>query len=882
MTEPQPRRADVVSRILNEVGDLPPDERSARLAQSCAGDDELRAVVDYLLEETGAVLGRDAPDVDSDSTRAPADEVQPADAETDALSVVRSPDLSLPRQVGRYKLLQVIGEGGFGSVFMAEQQSPIRREVAVKVVKAGMDTRRVIARFEAERQALAMMDHPGIAKVLDAGQTAEGRPYFAMELVRGVPITDYCDRHRLTIRERLELFAAVCNAVQHAHQKGIIHRDLKPTNVLVTLHDGQPVPKVIDFGIAKATQAKLTDKTLFTEYRQLIGTPEYMSPEQAEMSGLDIDTRADIYSLGVLLYELLTGATPFRSQQLHSKPFGEIQRVIREVEPPKPSTQLRVSGELVADVAAKRRTDTRRLGLLVRGELDWIVMKCLEKDRTRRYESASAMAADVRNYLSEQPVLARPSTAAYRARKFVSRHRIGVAAAMVVAAAIFVGLLLASVGLIRTRQARGETVAAFRTLRDLLQTEPAPGAVSPEAEETMRRLDGGWLRGERETAATLRSAIGTKYLGFNTQLAERQFQVALALLPATDGRYPPAAADALAGLASISIRNGDFDTADARLDDALEAIGTSNRDPTFVLRLIREGGRLLEDQAKSKEYAKRLVEWELDTYTIAIAQGGRNELALVERGRLLARIGQFDKAAEDLRRMTTMNPAQVKPRILLGYLELYLGKTDAYRKCVLELLQLVSASKENPDRLAVARLCLVSDGDFGALPKLLEEDPSQRLPPPRRREMRMLVSAMLQYRQGQYPAAIEDLRMLAGPRQPLMGPGPPPMGFRGPPLGAGGPPMGWGGQPVDPRRPGPVGQDRPLAELLLSMSLRRNKDLPAAGDRYSDAVSHAAPPTWRETDTDVIAVDALPTYLAFEILKREADRERSTGPDAQR
>jgi serine/threonine protein kinase len=298
--------------------------------------------------------------------------------------------------IGPYKLLEQIGEGGFGIVFMAEQQQPVRRKVALKVLKPGMDTRQVIARFEAERQALALMDHPHIARVLDAGATASGRPYFVMELIRGIPITQFCDDNQLTPRERLELFVTVCQAVQHAHQKGIIHRDLKPSNVLVTRHDGIPVVKVIDFGIAKALgHERLTDKTLFTGFAHMIGTPLYMSPEQAEVSGHDVDTRTDIYALGVLLYELLTGTTPFDKERLKEASYEEIRRIIREEEPAKPSTRINTLGLAATTVSANRKSEPRRLSQLFRRELDWIVMKALEKDRDRRYETASSFAADV-------------------------------------------------------------------------------------------------------------------------------------------------------------------------------------------------------------------------------------------------------------------------------------------------------------------------------------------------------------------------------------------------------------------------------------------------------------------------------------------------------
>ena len=358
-------------------------------------------------------------------------------------------------KIGPYKLLQQIGEGGFGIVFMAEQHQPVHRRVALKIIKPGMDSAQVIARFEAERQALAMMDHQNIAKVYDAGTTDAARPYFVMELVHGVPITRYCDDNHLTVRERLELFMPVCKAIQHAHQKGIIHRDLKPSNVLVCLYDGQPVPKVIDFGVAKATEQRLTERTMFTQYGQIIGTLEYMSPEQAEMSQLGVDTRSDIYSLGVMLYELLTGSTPLQRQRLREAGLTEMLKIIKEEEPPKPSTRLS-SAQESAKIAAARRTEPAKLAKLVRGELDWIVMKCLEKDRARRYD----LARDIERYLHDEAVEACPPRAGYRLRKLAGKHR----AAFTIAAGFLV--LLVSAGALCAWQAVRATQAEGRALAE--------------------------------------------------------------------------------------------------------------------------------------------------------------------------------------------------------------------------------------------------------------------------------------------------------------------------------------------------------------------------------------------------------------------------------
>jgi serine/threonine protein kinase/tetratricopeptide (TPR) repeat protein len=414
-----------------------PEERALFLEKACGHDPELRRELEKLVRDhfrAGEFLERPAAHIVATGDELPGE----------------GPGTVL----GPYKLLEQIGEGGMGLVFMAEQTRPVRRRVALKVLKPGMDTRQVVARFEAERQALALMDHPNIAKIHDAGATASGRPYFVMELVRGVPITEFCDRRRLTTRQRLELFVLVCQAVQHAHQKGIIHRDLKPSNVMVTLHDTVAVPKVIDFGIAKATTGPLTERTLFTNFAQLIGTPLYMSPEQAALSNVDVDTRSDIYSLGVLLYELLTGTTPFDKERLKEVGYDEMRRIIREEEPPRPSTRLSTLGQAAHTVSTQRKSDPKRLSQLFRGELDWIVMKALEKDRNRRYESASAFAADVLRYLADQPVLACPPSVWYRLRKFTWRNKAALAAGALVLLALVLGTIISSWQAIQATRAR--------------------------------------------------------------------------------------------------------------------------------------------------------------------------------------------------------------------------------------------------------------------------------------------------------------------------------------------------------------------------------------------------------------------------------------------
>jgi serine/threonine protein kinase len=456
---------DRIEAIFTAALARPAEERSTYLDQFCGGDAELRRRVEALLQahdNAGSFLNQPA---------------APASVTTDQAAgqwIDRDAPPALAEGpgtvIGSYKLMEQIGEGGMGLVFVAEQQQPIRRKVALKVIKPGMDTRQVVARFEAERQALALMDHPNIAKVLDGGTTDSRRPYFVMELVKGVPITEYCDQNQVSIRERLELFVHVCQAVQHAHQKGIIHRDIKPSNVLITLHDGTPVVKVIDFGVAKAIGQQLTDKTIYTRFSQMVGTPLYMSPEQAWQGGLDVDTRSDIYSLGVLLYELLTGTTPFDKERLRELGYDEMRRIIREEEPPKPSTRVSTLGQAATTISTQRQSEPKQLSRLFRGELDWIVMKALEKDRNRRYETANSLAMDVKRYLHDEPVLACPPSAWYRLRKLMRRNKSRLAVAALVL------FFLASLG----------GVAGWSALQQATQRAARESRVSAGVAEALR------------------------------------------------------------------------------------------------------------------------------------------------------------------------------------------------------------------------------------------------------------------------------------------------------------------------------------------------------------------------------------------------------------
>ncbi|CAN5580066.1 hypothetical protein BH09PLA1_BH09PLA1_04810 [soil metagenome] len=540
-------------RIFDLVIDAPVTERAVLLSRECGEDIELRQRVEAMIAGAEHECFLNAPTVH--------------DEFLSQAEILERPGA----RIGPYKLLQLIGEGGFGSVFLAEQVKPVARRVALKIIKLGMDTRQVVARFEQERQALALMDHSHIARVFDAGSTETGRPFFVMELCSGQPITDYCDKHNLSIANRLELFTQVCRAVQHAHQKGLIHRDIKPSNVLVSTQDSEPHAKIIDFGIAKATASKLTEKTLFTEHKHLIGTPEYMSPEQAEGS-LDIDTRTDVYSLGVLLYELLTGSTPFDSKSLRSAAYAEIQRIIREVDPPKPSTRLQQSSDTIGNVASQRNVEPKKLGTIVRGELDWIVMKALEKGRNRRYESANALGSDIERYLSGEAVSAAPPSRSYVFRKFVSRHKGPVSAGTAVTLALVLGAIAFAWQAQRARRARDQAIASQQAelqartraeainhfVIDALQSsDPYQGGskevtISQAMDRAAQQLDQGAFKADPLIEAGLRFTIGSIFTNnAKFEQSEAQLTRAIAIQEATLGPENPELARTLRELAML-------------------------------------------------------------------------------------------------------------------------------------------------------------------------------------------------------------------------------------------------------------------------------------------------------------------------------------------
>jgi len=635
----RPRREDAIATGALQ---LPPEQRADYLKAACAGDPALEERVRALLEA-------------EHQPTAPPETAAPKPRGTISISV--PPSEKPGDRIGPYRILQLIGEGGCGMVYMAEQEQPVRRRVALKVIKLGMDTRQVIARFEAERQALALMDHSNIARVLDAGATETGRPFFVMELVRGIKITDYCDQNSLSTSQRLELFIQVCRAIQHAHQKGIIHRDIKPSNILVTLHDGVPVPKVIDFGIAKAMDQRLTDKTLFTQFEQFIGTPAYMSPEQAELSGLDIDTRSDVYSLGVLLYELLTSRTPFDAKELLAAGLDAMRRVIREQEPPRPSTRLSTMVDTdLTTVARQRHAPPPKLIHIVKGDLDWIVMKALEKDRTRRYDTASSFAADVQHFLTNEPVVARPPSTLYRVQKMVHRNRLAFAAAGAVSASILIGLVISTWLFFREKEARrladreakhNQQVALF--LEDMLKGVGPAVALGRDTtllreilDKTVRRVTTD-LRDQPEVQAELGNTIGEVYRALGQlKKAEEMHREARALQGKATGSKRVGVATSLSDLAFVLRDQGKFAEAESLQREALDLrrklYGGEHPDVALSLNnlalVLRSQGKLADAERLHRE-ALAIQKKSLGSEHVAVATSLNNlAFALRDQGKL--------------------------------------------------------------------------------------------------------------------------------------------------------------------------------------------------------------------------------------------------------
>jgi eukaryotic-like serine/threonine-protein kinase len=612
-----------------------------------------------------------------------------------------APQIDGAREVGPYKLLSVLGDGGMGVVYLAEQAVPVRRRVALKVLKLGMDSEQLVARFEVERQALAVMDHPNIARVVDAGVTPRGRPYFAMEYVRGTPITHYADTHRLTTTERLRLFIDICHAVQHAHHKGVIHRDLKPSNVLVAAGEMGPVVKVIDFGIAKAAGLGLTDRTLVTQLGQMIGTPEYMSPEQAEMSGLDVDTRTDIYSLGVLLYELLVGALPF---ELSAKPGYVIAHTLRERDVPRPSTRLTMMGDTLDVVAQHRSTTAESLRRTLRGDLDWIILKAMDKDRTHRYETANGLAADIGRHLSDQPVVARPPSAPYRVRKFVRRNRAVVIAAGLAALALATGAAAATLGLLEARQAqqRAERSAATAEqvtdfLVELFRVSD-PGEALGSTITAREVLDRGAdrirseLAGQPAVQARLMAVMGEVYrqLGLYGS-AQPLLESAVAAAERAPDPEEARLVEALRRLGSVYRMQGDAAAAEAPLRRALTLARRNPRPEPEMLAAALQGlgaayltlGRFAEAEPLLSE-ALAIQEAALGPDHAATAITLSNMAALYLQQRDPARAEPYLRRAieADERRLGSDHPHVAESLLSLGAIHYrqrrYLEAEEAY------------------------------------------------------------------------------------------------------------------------------------------------------------------------------------------------------------
>ncbi|MDB5355387.1 MAG: pknB [Phycisphaerales bacterium] len=735
----------------------------------------------------------------SESTQQPDLQTRGVGETVEPLPISRPAEHPLPEFIGVFRVLEIIGEGGMGVVYKAEQREPVRRVVALKVIKLGMDTKEVVARFEAERQALAMLSHPNVAKVFEAGMTEQGRPYFAMEHVPGVPLTEYCDKNKLSTDERLELIIPVCQAVQHAHQKGIIHRDLKPSNILVTMVDGKPVPKVIDFGIAKATSRQLTARTLFTHAGAMIGTPEYMSPEQAMTSGLDVDTRTDIYSLGVILYELLTGTLPFAPDELRKAGMEGMARIIQNTDPHKPSVRLttlsrtpRPEGD-TEEIARRHRTDTRTLQRELRGDLDWIVLKAMEKDRTRRYETANALALDIRRHLDDEPVLACPPSTIYRLTKLVRKHKVAVAGAAAVALALVAGLAGTSYGLIRARQERdyardqqriageqrlaaeGAKLAAERAkddvnranvfMRDLFMSfGEAPVDTKRRLDETVRQMDEGWLATQPDTATACRIIIAYSYLRSGAlSESEQQFRAALNTSHGTDGQpYPQVAGVVYEGIGAIDLYRKDKAAAERDYGASLAAYRRFPRSDPHVASILTHLAEVRADLGDAS--GARAARLESLTATIAgvssrIAASPGDAGLLFERGVFYMRAGKFREARDDMDKAVALDPSDHFHWYYLACLRLNLGDEPGYRSAAQTMLERFSDSTRREVADRIAKTCLLSPVPVGGIEQLnqladrsIANDAASPLLPWFR-----MCKGMAEYRAGRYASSREWL-----------------------------------------------------------------------------------------------------------------------------